>query len=237
MTRDTASGSVAPNSEPQVSMPVPATDGEKLLAPLVAGLAERGYGVVEGAIAPELVDRLIFDCRARETAGVMADAGIGRHQDHAVESGVRRVRASWLNGGGRGEEELLALTERLRLAINRQLFLGLFEFEAQFLTYPPGGFYARHLDSLAGARNRVVSLVLYLNPGWTTAHGGELEIWSARDADGPPTVTVAPRAGTLVAMLSEEIPHAVRPSSAVRRVIAGWFRVNASSDARIDPAR
>lgn len=211
--------------------------GESPFEHLIAGLAERGYGVVDDALAADMIERLILDCRARESTGAMTDAGIGRDQAHAVETEVRRVRASWLDGGGRGEGEFLALAEQLRLAINRQLYLGLFEFEAQFLTYPPGGFYERHLDSLAGARNRVVSLVLYLNPDWNAAHGGELDIWASRDAMGPPLFTVAPRAGTLVAMLSEDIPHAVRPSAAVRRVIAGWFRVNASRDMRVDPAR
>lgn len=236
MTDDLFTSAVAEAGQ-RSAMPVKADNDESLFESLISGLAERGYGVVVDAIAPDFVERLIADCRERESAGVMTDAGIGRDQAHAVEAEVRRVRASWLQDGGRGEGDLLVLVERLRLAINRQLYLGLFEFEAQFLTYPPGGFYERHLDSLAGQRNRVVSLVLYLNPGWIAADGGELDIWPSRDADGPPVVTVAPRAGTLVAMLSEEIPHAVRPSSAVRRVIAGWFRVNASRDTRVDPAR
>ena len=38
-------------------------------------------------------------------------------------------------------------------------------------------------------------------------------------------------------MLSEEIPHQVRVAAAHRRVVAGWFRVNASTTERVDPAR
>ena len=52
--------------------------------------------------------------------------------------------------------------------------LGLFEMEVCFAVYPPGGFYDRHLDSFAGARNRVVSLVAYLNEDWDEARGGAL---------------------------------------------------------------
>lgn len=204
---------------------------------LIASLAANGYAIALDFLDSDLVARLLDDCRHREATGAMARASIGRDEHHLLEQRVRRVDASWLDGSRPGETAFLALAERLRLEINRQLFLGLFEFEAQFLTYPPGGFYRRHLDSLAGSRNRIVSLVAYLNTAWEPAHGGELDVWTSPSDDGEPVATVAPRAGTLVLMLSEEIPHAVRAAHETRRVIAGWFRVNASSANRIDPAR
>lgn len=204
---------------------------------LIGELAERGFGILSDAVSAPLVDQLIADCSAREASGDMARAAVGREGAHTLDTRIRQVDAAWLDGRPDGEAAFLAMAEQLRIAINRRLFLGLFEFEAQFLTYPPGGFYKRHLDSLRGARNRVVSLVLYLNPDWQPAHGGELDVWTAPNDEGAPAATVAPRAGTMVLMLSEEIPHAVRAASATRRVIAGWFRVNASTGERIDPAR
>lgn len=204
---------------------------------LIEALARDGYAVDAGLLAPELVSRLLAAAAAREAAGRLVEAGIGRDGERKVETHVRRVEASWLDGATAGEAEFLALAEHLRQALNRRLFLGLFEFEAQLLVYPPGGFYQRHLDSLAGTRNRIVSLVAYLNTGWNSGDGGELDIWRNPADEGPPAVTVAPRAGTVVLMLSEEIPHGVRPSNTVRRVIAGWFRVNASRSGRVDPAR
>lgn len=204
---------------------------------LITALATKGYAIAQEFLDPDLVARLLDDCRHRETTGAMAQASIGRDERHLLETRVRRVDASWLDGARPGEAAFLELAERLRLEINRQLFLGLFEFEAQFLTYPPGGFYQRHLDSLAGSRNRIVSLVAYLNTAWEPSHGGELDVWTSPSDEGDPVATVAPRAGTVVLMLSEEIPHAVRAAHATRRVIAGWFRVNASSANRIDPAR
>lgn len=204
---------------------------------LITTLAEAGFAIDQGFLDAELVTRILADCRHREASGAMARAAIGRDDHHVLETSVRRVDAAWLDGKQPGEAAFLALAERLRVAINQRLFLGLFEFEAQFLTYPPGGFYQRHLDSLAGSRNRIVSLVAYLNTAWEPSHGGELDIWTAPDDHSAPTATVAPRAGTIVLMLSEEIPHAVRAASETRRVIAGWFRVNPSSGGRIDPAR
>lgn len=204
---------------------------------LIGELAEKGYGVMPDAIAAPLIDRLIDDCRTREAAGDMARAAIGREDSHTLATRIRRVDAAWLDGSTDGEAAFLALAETIRKAINRRLFLGLFEFEAQFLTYPPGGFYQRHLDSLRGTRNRIVSLVVYLNRDWQPDDGGALDIWTAADHLGHPSATVEPRAGTVVLMLSEEIPHAVRPANATRRVIAGWYRLNASTGERVDPAR
>lgn len=204
---------------------------------LIETLATDGFAVAEDFLPRPLVAGLIEAAAAREAAGGMARAAIGRSAARTFESEVRRVEAAWLDGRCSAEAEFLALAETLRLAINRRLYLGLFEFEAQFLTYAPGGFYRRHLDSLAGSRNRIVSMVSYLNRDWQPAHGGELDVWRRPDDHGAPAVTLAPRAGSMVLMLSEEIPHAARPAAAVRRVIAGWFRVNASGSARLDPAR
>ena len=204
---------------------------------LITALATNGFVIAQDFVDAELVARLLDDCRHHEATGAMARASIGRDEQHLLEARVRHVDASWLDGSRPAEAAFLELAERLRLEINRQLYLGLFEFEAQFLTYPPGGFYQRHLDSLAGSRNRVVSLVAYLNSDWEPSHGGELDVWSSPSDEGDPVATVAPRAGTIVLMLSEEVPHAVRAANEVRRVIAGWFRVNASSANRIDPAR
>jgi len=225
-------GAYRRNGKPMLAPPLDAAFSDRL----VGDLANNGFAVLHNAIIPNLIDRLVADCRKREEAGEMDRAAIGRDNHHIRETRIRQVDAAWLDGSADGEAAFLALAEHLRIAINRRLFLGLFEFEAQFLTYPPGGFYKRHLDSLRGERNRIVSLVLYLNKGWQMSDGGELDIWNTNDDASVPAITVQPHAGTLVLMLSEEIPHAVRPSRATRRGIAGWFRVNTSTSDRIDPA-
>jgi len=199
---------------------------------LIAQLVERGFAIVHRFVPGELVNGLLAGALVREQSGDMKEAGVGRTGGAVVDMRIRQALASWLDGRSEAELEFLAIAEALRVALNRHLYLGLFEFEAQFLTYPPGGFYARHVDCLAGARNRVVSLVLYLNEGWSAEDGGVLAIWDP--ADEEPAAEVLPEAGTLVLMLSEEVPHEVRPASRVRRAISGWFRVNASSSLRTD---
>lgn len=114
--------------------------------------------------------------------------------------------------------------------------LGLFEFEVCYAVYPPGGFYDRHLDSFAGARNRVVSLVAYLNEDWDEDRGGALAVWpEGADADIPPVARIIPEPGGVLLMLSEAIPHAVEVTHETRLGLAGWWRVNQSGAGRIDP--
>jgi SM-20-related protein len=110
----------------------------------------------------------------------------------------------------------------------------LFEFESHFAFYAPGGFYARHLDALKGARNRMVSVVTYLNTDWRSEDGGELVVWGPEE-DAPEVARVLPKAGTAIVFLSEEIPHAVEATHRPRLALPGWFRVNASRADRIDP--
>ena len=114
--------------------------------------------------------------------------------------------------------------------------LGLFEFEVCFAVYPPGGFYDRHLDSFAGARNRVVSLVAYLNEDWDETRGGALAVWPEGAGDGSaPAARIMPEGGGVVLMLSEAIPHEVEVTHEKRLCLAGWWRVNQSGGDRIDP--
>jgi SM-20-related protein len=224
------------------------TDEASQIAAVVDRLGLDGYAVCTGLLPRPLVASLVAEQRRREDGGELVVAGVGRGTPVAhigtspalsPGAGLRHAQASWLADHvdqPAAEREFLAFAERLRLAINRRLMLGLFEFEAQFLFYPPGGFYGRHIDALHGERSRVVSLIAYLNVDWRPTDGGTLAVWAAGGA-GEPVIEVVPEAGTVVLMLSEEIPHEARAASRDRRAIAGWFRLNPSSATRVDPVR
>lgn len=200
----------------------------------VEDLGTTGISVCPDILPLDLAASLLVEQRRREDAGEMAEARVGRGSARTLAGGERQARSSWFNDRSTAERRYLAFAESMRLAINRRLMLGLFEFEAQFLLYPPGGFYRRHSDALHGERTRVVSMVAYLNEAWTNDDGGRLAIWAAGE-EGEPVREVVPSAGTVVLMLSEEIAHEVRVAHRARRAVAGWFRVNASSAQRFDP--
>jgi SM-20-related protein len=204
-------------------------------ASAVERLSVDGYAVSTGSLPLALVALLVAEQRRREDCGELVVAGVGRSGvSEALTTRQRAAQSSWFAeppNQSAGEQQFLAFAERLRLAINRRLMLGLFDFEAQFLHYPPGGFYRRHIDALHGERSRVVSLVAYLNENWASTDGGTLAIWAA-GTSGAPALEVVPLAGTVVLMLSEEIPHEARVASRDRRAIAGWFRINAAPAGR-----
>jgi SM-20-related protein len=199
------------------------------------GLREHGWWVGENALDEDLVEVLRADLAELMAADRLHRAGIGRDTDFHLDRRIRSDRVFWLSRERPVQARFLERMERLRLALNRELFLGLFEFEAHYAHYPPGGLYKKHLDSFRGAANRVVSAVTYLTHDWQPGDGGELVIYTE---DGETELaSVEPRAGTFVLFLSEEVPHEVLPSHTDRTSIAGWFRLNASVGGAIDPAR
>lgn len=237
--------------------------GANLTASLIEDLAATGWAHAPDALDLDLVAALRSEAEVIDSAGETHAGRIGRGPVETRREAVRRTRIAWLDGSSPAQQRFLDGAELLRLEINRALFAGLFEFEAHFAVYPPGGFYARHLDAFRprpgaqasaalgtkAGRSRVVSLVAFLNRSWCEADGGRLAIWPKTPHDvvgrpdltaldtSAPAVEIAPVGGGLVLMMSETIPHEVRLSNAERYAIAGWFRVNASIGGAIDPLR
>ena len=206
------------------------------------------------------VDTLAVD------AYVGRDCKIGTDQSgtRRLDSSVRRSRQSSIyppppNSAGctQTRASLIEAVDGLREELQAAKALALphlepFETELNYLLYPVGGHYRRHLDcpyedggwqrsgrkaseggSFSGARTRrVVSFILYLNPRWDASDGGALRLFPAHDyAYGVPgtdraahTQDILPEGGTLVIMMSGEVEHLVRETRRPRQCIVGWFR-------------
>lgn len=211
------------------------TEDKTLLEQAAQALGRDSWWSGTGLLTDAQIDALVAELAELHANDRLHRAGVGRDLDFQIDADIRRDRIVWLNRQRPVQADFLDSMEQLRLALNRTLFLGLFEFEAHFAHYPPGGFYRRHLDSFRGAANRVISVVFYLNRGWQPGDGGELVLYS--EDESCELARIEPRAGTLAMFLSEEIPHEVRPARSDRLSIAGWFRLNASINGQIDPAR
>ncbi|MEX2499748.1 MAG: 2OG-Fe(II) oxygenase [Wenzhouxiangellaceae bacterium] len=198
-------------------------------------LVERGWFCCPDAISPALMTALARDLEQLIEDDRLKRAGVGREQDYLIDRDIRRDWIFWLSRQRPAQIAFLGYAEQLRLALNRRLFLALFEFEAHLALYPPGAFYRRHFDSFRGAANRMVSLVLYLNHNWCEDDGGELVLC---ESGGPGEMArIAPRAGTLVLFMSEEIEHEVLETRAPRASVTGWFRLNTTTADVLDPPR
>lgn len=196
---------------------------------IVSDIQARGWSFIPGFLDPHLWSVLFT--RARDLADYH-QAGLGRGRLHRTNPFIRNDDICWLDSGYGADAIWLGVMEQLRLTLNRHFFLGLFEFESHYAVYPVGGVYRRHLDAFKGEGNRVVSVVLYLNPDWQPADGGELVIYPESEPGG---LRFLPAAGSLAVFLSEELPHEVLASRRTRYSIAGWFRLNNSSSRRPDP--
>lgn len=192
-----------------------------LLTRILDDLAERGWSVQTDALPPGLARALAAECRRRHAAGELARASVGRGSGQLVDEGIRGDHIQWL---GRGEtpatDQYLELLDELRGTLNRELFLGLEDYECHFALYPPGAFYRRHLDRFRDDDRRAVSAVFYLNENWLPGDGGELRMFLADEV----VRDVQPTAGTLVVFLSGDIPHEVLAARRDRLSLTGWFR-------------
>lgn len=198
-------------------------------------LSDRGYIVLPDIIPEPVLDELLAATKCQISA--LRSAGIGRGNQAHLDDVVRRDRIAWLEPDNPALRHWFQGLERLRAGLNSRLFLGLWDVECHLAHYSEGAFYRRHFDAFQGRSNRRVSLVAYLNPDWSPDQGGELMLYTRTDKATESVVQVAPLLGTVVLFLSEDIPHEVLPVCRDRFSVAGWFRVNATSDHCIDPAR
>jgi SM-20-related protein len=152
-------------------------------------------------------------------AGRLQPASTGRGEGRR-NAGLRGDSTAWIDvHAGPAFAAWLAHMDVLRRSLSRELMLGLDDFEAHVACYPPGAGYARHRDRFADDDARVLSLACYLNADWPDDAGGALRLHLAHGVRD-----IAPRAGTVVLFLSDEVEHEVLPATRERWSIAGWFR-------------
>ncbi len=199
---------------------------------MAESLSDCGCVILPSALPPLLLDDL-FHHRLQMEADLYQQAGIGRGDDHVHNTFVRTDEICWIDGSSKPGRQWLQWCEALRKHLNKRLFLGLFSFESHFAHYAPGDYYKRHRDAFVGESNRILSVVVYLNPGWQTEDGGEWVLY--QDDHDTVGVRVMPQYGSLVVFLSEQFPHEVLKANRDRHSIAGWFRLNTSNTDRVDP--
>jgi SM-20-related protein len=179
-----------------------------------------GISIRDGFLAPGQISALIECVTLRRSRGQFTPARIGAAQTLQRRAEVRGDSTCWLQEPlYPAEHELLAQLEQLRLELNREAFLGLFELELHYAWYMPGAAYQRHVDQPRGVTRRKVSLVMYLNENWDEADGGALRIFEAVDGYRD----IQPMAGRLVCFLTAGREHSVLPALRDRLSISGWF--------------
>ncbi|MCX5747921.1 MAG: 2OG-Fe(II) oxygenase [Proteobacteria bacterium] len=192
---------------------------------IARGLRDEGFVAVEDVLPSALRARLDEGCC--EVDGAFSSSGMGRGAGHNTDAAIRGDVTRWLEDTNEVDQLYLETMDVLRSGLNEQLFLGLVDYECHYAIYGVGARYGKHLDALAGRTNRLLSSVVYLNPAWALADGGELVMY--RGDDPEPIARILPQPGLMVLFLSDEFPHEVLASTRSRHSIAGWFSGRVSS--------
>lgn len=204
---------------------------------IVAGLRNEGWCHCPTFLAPELVADLRADLLAQRDRFATANVGRANARQQVLEQ--RNDSTLWLSGTGAAQREFLAQMDHLRQQLNRQLLLGVADYEAHYAHYAVGQFYRRHVDAFRQdderqcikrrAAQRIVSSIFYLNDAWQLGDGGELVLWREPVQEEQEALHIAPLSGSAVFFLSAEFPHEVLPAVRDRYSIAGWFRSQPTS--------
>jgi SM-20-related protein len=186
-------------------------------------LYKNGYAFVKNFLDDIIVQGLLDTIKTIDTDNNLQKAKIGRGRGHLLSTEIRNDKTHWIEGSNDYEQHFLDYLNEIRLALNKNLTLGLFDVEAHYAIYEQGGFYRRHLDSFQGKKNRIVSLVVYLNKSWQISDGGLLNLYHNQQQEYP-FASIIPHYNHAVFFLSEQIPHEVTLSHKNRISIACWFR-------------
>ncbi len=187
-----------------------------------SALAADGWCVQPGLLSTPQTRALAIECTAMHDARLLVSARTGAARS---ASALRGDSTHWFvdDAMSAPQQAFAERIDALRVALNRELMLGLVDCESHYAVYRPGAGYARHLDRLRHSDARVVSAVFYLNEGWREADGGALRLYladgSARD--------IYPHAGNLLLFLSAQFEHEVLPATRDRMSIACWMRQHA----------
>ena len=191
---------------------------EMLTDSLIDSLIEKGWYHEEGLLSPEFCLELLKECNNLE----WKTAQIGKGSEKQEQLAIRNDSIFWIdeNTASDLQKKYLEKMNLLMNDINRELFLGLREFECHFAHYKTSGFYKKHLDQHQSSQKRLVSAICYLNE---PIEGGELVIYSKENSDIVET-KIRPKPGSFVCFLSNQIYHEVLPTVGERFSLTGWFR-------------
>jgi SM-20-related protein len=185
---------------------------------LIISLIQHGWFHWENFLPLQLVDEL----KNELNENILRPSKIGKKE--ISDLSIRKDFIFWLDNDAKSEiqDRYLKKMDELMSILNRELFLGLKQFEGHFARYDKNGFYKKHLDQFQNNNQRLISVISYLN---SPKSGGELRIYSKKNKDII-DAEIIPKAGNMICFLSNDIYHEVLATNDERLSIAGWLRTN-----------
>lgn len=188
-------------------------------------LNQQGWAVSDTVIPSDWREDLLATSQELWERGRFRAGQVGR----GVKVNLPEVRGDWIHWVETGSSEeahpFFAWMTRFREALNERFGMGLRSQEFHFARYAEGKGYQKHIDQHRGTDYRKVSIVLYLNPEWDAADGGELCLYQPYHPDEE-MQRILPLGARLAVFVSGMTPHAVLPCRRPRWSIAGWLRTD-----------
>lgn len=189
-------------------------------------LNQQGWAVSDTAIPEAWHSSLLAQARQLWADGEFTGGEIGRSEHDARQPAIRGDAICWVPpGSALAGHPFFQWMAQLRQVLNTHYDMGLRSQEFHFARYDDGAGYKKHIDQHRGTDYRKISIVLYLNPGWDAANGGELCLYDPYNPDVE-LQRFAPVAGRLAVFVSGVMPHEVLPSRASRWSLTGWLRTD-----------
>ena len=183
-------------------------------------LANQDYVFVDDFIPDQLYQQVQSYFQQLLDESEFSKAAIGTNQQRQIESSVRGYFIYWLDKQSDDEIiNLFDLFDETLLNLRQQLFLSISDYEFHFALYPPQTRYEKHIDQFHGKKNRVLSMLIYLNKDWKLGDGGKLKIYGP----GANTTLIEPIAKRMVMFKSDTVEHEVLLTQTSRKSITGWL--------------
>ncbi|KAJ3263994.1 Egl nine 3, partial [Borealophlyctis nickersoniae] len=219
---------------------------------ILHNVAAEGYCILDGFVEGGGAGEVLGACQALEKDGSLRPAGMGTGITRNVDSSIRGDKTKYfLNGDlvstdkGFGDsmdsrrtapEPIISLKQKLDALVghfNQSLFQDTSNTPSSHLLtpkglqiayYPPNGArYVKHRDASPLNPNRRITILLYLNEGWESEHGGHLRMYAPAPVVGGDTYTDIPPIMNRLVIFRSDLEHEVLPSFANRFAITMWL--------------
>lgn len=183
-------------------------------------LAQQDYVIIDQFFNPESLKLAHHFFEQKQEEGVFKKAAIGATGASKVINEIRGDYTYWLERERDLElNTVFDVLDEVKSIFNRLLYLSLAHYEFHLAHYPQGSFYKKHLDQFEGRKNRMISVIIYLNKDWKIGDGGELRI----HPEGQDAIDIAPLENRCVMFRSDTLFHEVLTSNTSRKSITGWM--------------
>ncbi len=188
-----------------------------MLDHIVRDIKEKGWSFRENFLTPH--DMSLISDFFQSHHNEFEAAKIGKGQSRQRNESIRGDYTFWIDplNPPAPFSKIMDTLEKLKLELNRDIFLGAREYECHLAYYPPGTYYQKHVDRFENDSSRVLSFVFYLHETWNEGDGGELILYGENE------IRISPRPGSLVVFLSDDLPHEVKAATIERRSFTGWM--------------